>query len=68
MDFLRSNFIISLIVIVQIILIYYGGELFRTVGLSLKEFEIMLLLSMTVVPVDWIRKIILRSKGLKGGF
>ena len=37
-------FIISLIVIVQIILIYYGGELFRTVGLSLKEFEIMLLL------------------------
>ena len=61
-------FIISLIVIVQIILIYYGGELFRTVGLSLKEFEIMLLLSMTVVPVDWIRKIILRSKGLKGGF
>ncbi len=61
-------FIISLIVIVQIILIYYGGELFRTVGLSFKEFEIMLLLSMTVVPVDWIRKIILRSKGLKGGF
>lgn len=61
-------FIISLIVIVQIILIYYGGELFRTVGLSLKEFEIMILLSMTVVPVDWIRKIILRSKGLKGGF
>lgn len=61
-------FIISLIIIVQIILIYYGGELFRTVGLSLKEFEIMILLSMTVVPVDWLRKIILRSKGLKGGF
>lgn len=61
-------FIISLIVIVQIILIYYGGNLFRTVGLNFKEFQLMIILSATVIPVDWIRKIILRSKGLKGSF
>lgn len=61
-------FIIALIIVIQIILIYYGGNLFRTVGLSFKEFEIMLILSATVIPVDWIRKVILRIKGLKGGF
>lgn len=61
-------FIILFIVLVQIILIYYGGNLFRTVGLNLKEFEIMILLASTVIPVDWVRKVILRKKGLKGGF
>ena len=60
-------FIILFIVIVQILLIYYGGELFRTVGLNFKEFQIMVLLAFTVIPVDWIRKILLRKKGLKGG-
>ena len=59
--------IIAFIAIVQIVLIYFGGDLFRTSGLSLKEFQIMFILSMTVVPVDWLRKIYLRSKGLKGG-
>lgn len=60
-------FIILFIAIVQIILIYYGGSLFRTIGLNLKEFEIMVVLAFTVIPVDWIRKFILRSKGIKGG-
>ena len=60
-------FIILFIVIVQILLIYYGGELFRTVGLNFKEFQIMVLLAFTVIPVDWIRKILLRRNGLKGG-
>ena len=59
--------IIGFIVIVQIILIYYGGNLFRTSGLTFKEFEIMILLSLTVIPVDWIRKLILRKKGIKDG-
>lgn len=59
--------VITFIVIIQIILIYYGGNLFRTVDLNLKEFEIMLLLSFTVVPIDWLRKIYLRLNGTKGG-
>ena len=59
--------IIMFILIVQIYLIYYGGDLFRAYGLSPFEFEIMLLLSLTVVPVDWIRKIYLRYHGEKGG-
>ena len=59
--------IISLIVIIQIFLIYYGGSLFRTSGLNLYEFFIMILLAFTVVPIDWLRKFYLRKKGIKDG-
>ena len=59
--------IISFIVIVQIFLIYYGGSVFRTSGLSLFEFEIMILFAFTVIPFDFIRKLILKKKGLKYG-
>ncbi len=59
--------VISFIVIVQILLIYYGGNLFRTLGLSLLEFQIMFLLSMTVIPIDFIRKYVLRKNGIIGG-
>ena len=60
-------FIISFIAIIQILLIYYGGNLFRTSGLNFQEFQIMILLAFTVIPIDWIRKIILRKKGIKNG-
>ena len=59
--------IISFIVIVQLFLIYYGGSIFRTSGLSLFEFEIMILFAFTVIPFDFIRKLILKKKGLKYG-
>ena len=47
---------------VQIVLIYYGGNLFRTAGLTFKEFIIMFILALTVIPIDWIRKLIYRKK------
>lgn len=59
--------IMTFIVIVQVVLIYHGGALFRTTGLTFREFEIMLLLAFTVVPVDWCRKLFLRKKGIIGG-
>ncbi len=59
--------VISLIAIVQIILIYFGGEIFRTTGLTFFEFQIMILISFSVIPVDIIRKLILRSKNKKNG-
>ena len=59
--------VILFIVIIQILLIYYGGNLFRTVGLNLKEFQFMILLAFSVIPVDWCRKIYLRMNGIKGG-
>ena len=59
--------IISFIALVQILLIYFGGNLFRTSGLTLKEFEIMILLAFTVIPIDWLRKLYLRKKGINKG-
>lgn len=59
--------IIAFIIVVQIILIYYGGPLFRTSGLTFRELQIMILIAFTVVPIDWIRKVFLRQKGIIGG-
>ncbi len=59
--------VILFILVVQVLLIYFGGSLFRTAGLTFREFEIMILLALTVVPVDWLRKVYLRHKGLIGG-
>ena len=54
--------VILFISVVQILMIYYGGTLFRTVPLTFKEFIIMLLISFTVVPVDMIRKKVFKLK------
>ena len=59
--------VISFIVIVQILLIYFGGTLFRTFGLSFFELQVMILLSATVIPIDFLRKYYLRKKGIIGG-
>lgn len=52
---------------VQVGLIYYGGPLFRVTGLDYYEFLFVLLLALTVIPVDSLRKIFLRLKGEIGG-
>ena len=59
--------VISFIVIVQVLLIYFGGTLFRTFGLNFFEFQFMILLSATVIPVDFLRKYYLRKRGVIGG-
>lgn len=57
-------FVLLFIAVVQIILIYYGGDIFRTTGLTIYEFEVMLLLAFTVIPFDFIRKIILKKRNI----
>jgi len=59
--------VIGFIAVVQILLIYFGGNLFRTSGLTFFEFQVMFLLSFTVIPVDFLRKYYLRKKGIIGG-
>ena len=54
--------VLTFVFIMQIYLIYNGGELFRTSGLSIYEFIIMFMFSLLVIPVDFIRKLILKSK------
>ena len=55
--------VITFIIIVQVVLMYYAGTMFRTIPLSIKEFVIMLAFAFTVVPVDIIRKIICKKQG-----
>ena len=54
--------IISFITVVQIYLIYYGGSLFRAFGLTLKEIQFTIILAFTVIPIDWLRKIIIKKR------
>ena len=59
--------IMTFIVVVQILLIYKGGTLFRTLGLNINEFVLMVLLAFTVVPIDWIRKLLFKKRGILKG-
>ena len=67
---LRGNrafvLIMALVAAVQLLLIYYGGTLFRTAGLTFPELVRVLLIAFTVVPVDIGRKLILRMGHHKG--
>ena len=60
-------FIIGFISVVQIILIYYGGEVFRTTGLTIYEFELMIIIAFSIIPFDIVRKIILKKKKIARG-
>jgi len=53
------------IITVQIFLIYNGHDLFRTYGLKLFELLFVIILSFSVIPIDFIRKIILKKKDIK---
>jgi len=53
------------IITVQIFLIYNGHDLFRTYGLSPFELIFVIILAFTVIPIDFIRKLILKKKGIK---
>jgi len=53
--------IILLIAVVQILITYFGGEVVRCYGLNLKEWLIVIGLSITIIPVDLIRKVIVKS-------
>lgn len=55
-------FIVCLIVLVQLIIIYFGGDMFRSYGLTWKELFLVFILSFSVIPFDIIRKIIYQKK------
>ncbi len=55
--------IILFVALVQIGMIYFGGSIFRTTGLSFIEFDVMLFLAFSVIPFDFARKIVLKKCG-----
>ncbi|MCT4508821.1 MAG: calcium-translocating P-type ATPase, PMCA-type [Tepidibacter sp.] len=50
--------VVGLIFVVQIIMTYFGGEILRTAGLYGKEWICIVALSVTIIPIDIIRKIL----------
>lgn len=58
--------ILLLITAVQLGLIYYGGTLFRTAGLTAAELFRVIALSALVIPFDLLRKAVLRAFHRKG--
>ncbi|MBP1924500.1 calcium-translocating P-type ATPase [Sedimentibacter acidaminivorans] len=54
--------IMGLVSIIQIILLYFGGSVFRSYGLTTTELIVILSLSFTVIPFDLMRKSYLRLK------
>lgn len=65
---LRKNkvfvIIFSFIFMMQIWIIYHGGDVFRTYGLTIKELLLAFFLALTVFPIDWLRKYVLKKKGI----
>ena len=54
--------IMVLISLIQIFMIYFGGALFRCVPLMPQELSFVILLSMTVIPFEMIRRLIYKLK------
>jgi magnesium-transporting ATPase (P-type) len=54
--------IIFLICVVQIFMTYFGGSVLGTAGLSAKEWSIVLSMAMLIIPVDMLRKLVLRGR------
>ena len=51
------SIIIPSIMAIQIFFITYGGEILRTVGLSVSEWIAVLLMAVIIIPIDLLRKV-----------
>lgn len=53
--------VIILIIVVQVVMADFGGDILRCYGLNIQEWIVVTLLALTIIPVDLIRKFIIRS-------
>ena len=58
--------VMVLICAVQVVLIYYGGVVFRTTGIQPLHLQMIMLVAFSVVPVDMLRKLVFRMIGKTG--
>lgn len=54
-------FIMLLITVIQLIIIFYGGELFRSSPLASNEIGMVVLLALSVIPFDTARRIFTKA-------
>ena len=59
----NKNFlkIMALVAVVQILLTYFGGDIFHCYGLTLGHWGLILALAFAIIPVDIIRKFIVKA-------
>jgi magnesium-transporting ATPase (P-type) len=55
--------IMGIVSLTQIVMVFFGGGVFRTEPLSILDFGIVMLLALLVVPIDMVRKLIVNRKG-----
>lgn len=55
-------FIMTLVAAVQLLIIYFGGEIFRCAPLSARDLLHCALISVTVIPADMLRKLLFLRK------
>lgn len=59
--------IMGMVCVVQLLIIYFGGAVFRTAGLAPRELVIVVVLASLVIPADFVRKLHLRTLGRNSG-
>lgn len=60
--------IMGAILTIQILFVYLGGSVLRTVPLTVKELLVTMALSLSVFPADILRKAVLRLRKKKSGY
>lgn len=48
--------VVLLITVVQVVLVYVGGKVLRTVGLTINEWAVIIGLSILIIPLNMLRK------------
>jgi magnesium-transporting ATPase (P-type) len=69
---LRGNptflLVMGAVLAVQLVFVYLGGEVLRTMPLTLRELWVTLLLSLAVFPAELLRKLLWRLRGRRDGY
>ncbi len=69
---LRKNrvflLIMSAVLVIQLLFVYLGGSVLRTAPLMPSELGLTMVLSLSVFPAEFIRKLLWRLRGKKGGY
>jgi calcium-translocating P-type ATPase len=58
----RFILIMALVSFVQLLMIYFGGRVFRTAGLTFDQLRLILLMAFSVIPAEQIRKWIMKHR------
>ncbi len=63
----NHNFILvmSAVAVIQVIIIQIGGKVFGTTPLTIKNWLAVILIAFMIIPIDLIRKVIVKNMGIK---